>query len=86
MNLFPIDKLKIDQAFTRNVINDPKIATLVRAIISMAKALGLETISEGVETQKQKDFIVEEGCNTIQGYFTGRPMSAEQLQEFLKNR
>lgn len=86
LNLFPIDKLKIDQSFTKNVTNDPKIATLVRAIISMAKALGLETIAEGVETQEDQDFIQKEGCDTIQGYFTGRPMSAEQIQEFLKNR
>ena len=86
LNLFPIDKLKIDQTFTRNVIDNPKIATLVRAIISMAKALGLTTIAEGVETQEQQDFIEKEGCDTIQGYFTGRPMPAEQIQEFLENR
>lgn len=84
LNLFPIDKLKIDQVFTRNVIDDPKIATLVRAIISMAKALGLETIAEGVETQEQQDFIQIEGCDTIQGYFRGRPMPAEELEDFLK--
>jgi diguanylate cyclase (GGDEF)-like protein len=86
LNLFPIDKLKIDQSFTKNVTNDLKIATLVRAIISMAKALGLETIAEGVETQEQQDFIQREGCDTIQGYFRGRPMPAEEIEDLLKNR
>jgi len=85
LHLFPIDKLKIDQAFTRKVIDDPKIATLVRAIISMAKALGVETIAEGVETQEHQDFIKMEGGTTIQGYFTGRPMPSEELEVFFEN-
>ncbi len=85
LNYFPIDKLKIDQSFTRNVMEDSKIATLVRAIISMGKALGLEIIAEGVETVEQQDFIRMEGCDTIQGYFTGRPMPPKELEAFLNN-
>ncbi|MGB5965809.1 MAG: EAL domain-containing protein [Sulfurimonadaceae bacterium] len=83
---FPIDKLKIDQSFIRDVIVDKSEATLVRAIISMAKALELKTIAEGVETQEQLDFLRAEGCEEVQGYLLGRPMPAEQLQDFLKNR
>lgn len=83
---FPIDKLKIDQSFVRDVIVDKNDATLVRAIISMANALELKTIAEGVETQEQLDFLRIEGCEEIQGYFIARPMPAEQIQDFLKNR
>lgn len=83
---FPIDKLKIDQSFIRDLTVDKNDATLVRAIISMALALGLKTIAEGVETQEQLDFLRNEGCEEIQGYLLGRPMPAEQLEVFLKNR
>ncbi len=83
---FPIDKLKIDRSFVRDVSVDKNDATLVKAIISMALALGLKTIAEGVETQEQLNFLRKEGCEEIQGYLLGRPMPAEQIQEFLKNR
>ena len=83
---FPIDKLKIDQSFVRDITVDENDATLVKAIISMALALGLKTIAEGVETQEQLDFLRNEGCEEIQGYLLGRPMSAEQIEDFLKNR
>jgi diguanylate cyclase (GGDEF)-like protein/PAS domain S-box-containing protein len=86
LNLFPFDKLKIDRAFTKNVTKDLKVANLVNAIISMAKALGLKTLTEGVETQEELDFIVKEGCHEVQGYFTGRPMDSEQVQELLNNK
>ncbi len=86
LKLFPIDKLKIDQSFVRDVILDKSNASLVRAIISMARTLGLNTIAEGVETQEQLDFLRAEGCEKVQGYFLGRPMPSEQLEDFLKNR
>jgi len=82
---FPIDKLKIDKSFVKDVIVDKSDAGLVRAIISMAKALELKTIAEGVETQEQLDFLRAEGCEGIQGYLLGGPMPAEQLEDLLKN-
>lgn len=78
---FPIDKLKIDQSFVRDVLKDINDASLVRAIIAMAQALGLRAIAEGVETQGQFDFLDAEGCDEIQGYHIGRPMPAEQVAE-----
>ncbi len=83
---FPIDKLKIDQSFVRDVIVNKSDASLVRAIISMARALELKTIAEGVETQQQLDFLRAEECEEIQGYLVGRPMPSEELKVFLKNR
>ena len=83
---FPIDKLKIDQSFIRDVTVDKNGTTLVRAIIAMALALDLKTIAEGVETQEQLEFLRHEGCEEIQGYLFGRPMPAEQIEELQKKR
>ena len=83
LKLFPIDKIKIDQSFVRDVIMNKSDASLVKAIISMARTLGLKTIAEGVETQEQLDFLRAEGCKEVQGYFLGRPMPAEQLSFYV---
>lgn len=86
LKLFPIDKLKIDQSFVRDMLLNKSDANLVRAIISMAKALELKTIAEGVEMQEQLDFLHIENCEEIQGYFISRPVPAELLHNFLKNK
>lgn len=80
---FPIDKLKIDQSFVRDVLTDVNDAGLVRAIIAMARALQLRVIAEGVETQGQLDFLRADGCDEIQGYHIARPMLAEQAAELI---
>ncbi len=80
---FPIDKLKIDQSFVRDILTDVNDAGLVRAIIAMAQALGLKVIAEGVETQGQLDFLSVEGCHEIQGYHIARPMNAEQATDLI---
>lgn len=85
LKLFPIDKLKIDQSFVRDITIDKNDASLVRAIISMSRSLGLKTIAEGVETQEQFDFLQAESCEEIQGYFIAKPMPAEELQDFLQH-
>lgn len=86
LKLFPIDKLKIDQSFVRDVLVDKSDASLVRAIIAMGKALELTTIAEGVETKEQIDFLRMEGCNEIQGYFLAKPIPAHEFTHFLRNR
>jgi diguanylate cyclase (GGDEF)-like protein len=76
---FPFDKIKIDQSFVRQVPDDPESSAIVRAIITMAKCLGMSTTVEGVETPEQFDFSVAAGCDTIQGYLIGRPLTSANL-------
>ncbi|MET0858905.1 MAG: EAL domain-containing protein [Telluria sp.] len=81
---FPIDKLKIDQSFVRDVLTDLSDASLVRAVIAMARALRLTVIAEGVETRGQYDFLRADGCDELQGYHIARPMPAEQVPAFVR--
>jgi EAL domain-containing protein (putative c-di-GMP-specific phosphodiesterase class I) len=76
---FPFDKIKIDQSFVRQVPHDAESAAIVRAIITMAKCLGMSTTVEGVETSAQFDFSVAAGCNTIQGYLISQPLDRASL-------
>jgi diguanylate cyclase (GGDEF)-like protein/PAS domain S-box-containing protein len=75
----PLDQLKIDQSFVRDVLDDPNDAAIVRAILAMGQNLGLEIIAEGVETTGQRDFLARYGCSNYQGYLFGRPGPVEQL-------
>ncbi|WP_147694974.1 EAL domain-containing protein, partial [Vogesella mureinivorans] len=70
---FPIDTLKIDRSFVRDVVADPHNAAVTNAIISLAKSLALKITAEGVETQDQFEYIKSQGCNEIQGYYFSRP-------------
>ncbi len=78
----PIDRLKIDQAFIRDVNTDPNDAAIVRAIITLGHSLNLEVIAEGVETAEQLAFVRNEGCDDVQGYYFSPPVPAEDF-EFL---
>lgn len=80
---FQVYKLKIDQSFTRDITIDADDKAIVAAIISMAKSLGLQTIAEGVETPDQMDFLREQGCTEMQGYYYSRPLGADQFEEFV---
>jgi diguanylate cyclase (GGDEF)-like protein len=82
---FPIDKLKIDQSFVCDIPNSEDDSAIVKAIIALAKTLGLSLIAEGVETQEQKDFLIENSCINIQGYLYAKPMNAQDAQAFLEN-
>lgn len=80
----PIDKLKIDQAFIRNLPSDEEDAAIAQAVIALAKSLNLKIIAEGVETKEQRDFIVESGCENIQGYLYSRPVPAHEFELLLR--
>ncbi len=80
---FPIQQLKIDQSFVRDVTNDASDATMVRTIILMAKSLRLDVIAEGVETKEQADFLYQSGCERAQGYHFKRPVSAQAFEALL---
>jgi diguanylate cyclase (GGDEF)-like protein/PAS domain S-box-containing protein len=81
----PVDKLKIDQSFVRDIETDESDAAIIRSIISLGHRLNLRVVAEGVETQEQLDFLRIRGCDEMQGYFYARPMSAASFAEFVKN-
>jgi diguanylate cyclase (GGDEF)-like protein/PAS domain S-box-containing protein len=76
---FPIDKLKVDQSFVRDMLDDPADLAIVRATIALGHELGLKLVGEGVETQGQAAILTELGCEELQGYFFAKPLNAEAL-------
>lgn len=83
---FPIDRLKIDQSFTREVNTSSDGAAIARAVIQLGHALDLRVIAEGVETKEQLEFLRDNECDEIQGYYFSRPLDAKALREFLVAR
>ncbi len=75
----PLDQLKIDQSFVRDVLTDPNDAAIARTILGLGHTLGLDVIAEGVETADQRNFLAMHGCRAFQGYLFGRPVAAEQF-------
>ncbi|WEN15440.1 EAL domain-containing protein [Rhodanobacter sp. AS-Z3] len=80
---FPIDALKIDRMFVRDITTDHDTATITSAIIAMARSLNKDVIAEGVETHEQGSFLRHAGCSQLQGYLYGVPMPAAELQKLL---
>jgi diguanylate cyclase (GGDEF)-like protein/PAS domain S-box-containing protein len=81
---FPVDKLKIDIAFVRNITTSPDDAAIVLAIIEMAHSLKLEVVAEGVETLEQLSYLRRHRCDQIQGYYFSRPLAVPELEELLQ--
>ncbi|MGR9051348.1 MAG: EAL domain-containing protein, partial [Gammaproteobacteria bacterium] len=81
---FALNKLKIDQSFSRKMLDNPDSENIVDAIISLAKNLNLKTIAEGVETEAQLSVLKQKQCDEIQGYYFSKPVPAEQFGELLK--
>ncbi|WP_039056735.1 bifunctional diguanylate cyclase/phosphodiesterase [Enterobacter sp. Bisph1] len=78
----PACELKIDRAFVRELSKEGEDATIVSAIVALAKTLNLKVVAEGVETVEQQTFLTELGCNTLQGYLLGKPVSAESITAY----
>lgn len=80
---FPVDALKIDKSFVRDIARDADSAAIVKAIISLAHILNLRVIAEGVEDEEQHAFLKENACDEVQGYFFGKPMAVEDFTAWL---
>ncbi len=85
LKMLPVNKLKIDQSFIRDIETDEGDAAIIRSIISLGHRLNLRVIAEGVETQEQLDFLRIRGCDEIQGYFYARPLAADAFMAFVRN-
>ena len=80
---FPVDVLKIDQSFVRDMLVDKSDAAIIEAIVKLGQALGLELVAEGVETREQADALLAYGCQIMQGYLYSRPLPFAQMCERL---
>lgn len=83
---FPVDEIKIDRSFVRDLERDANDAAIVTAVLRLGRSLNLAVTAEGVETLEQAAFLRIEGCTNVQGYLYGRPMPAEHVPGFLRNR
>lgn len=85
LRLLPIQEVKIDQSFVKDIVKNKQDAKLVRTILAMAKALHLRVVAEGVETHAQANYLMNAGCEEFQGYLYARPMPIDHLVTFIRN-
>jgi len=84
MKQFPIDTIKIDRSFVRDLPNDSEDQAIAQAIISMGKALGMTVIAEGVETVEQETFLRNHACDEMQGFLFSKPLPPKQMADLLR--
>ena len=80
----PLDQLKIDQSFVRDVLSNSDDAAIARTIVALAHSLGMEVIAEGVETEEQREFLFKNGCHAYQGYLFSRPVPQDKFEQLLR--
>lgn len=85
LKIMPIDKIKIDRAFIRELHRDSRDQAIVKAITAMASELGCRVLAEGVESTRQAEFLAANGCSQIQGYLYAKPMEKQDLKRFYEN-
>jgi EAL domain-containing protein (putative c-di-GMP-specific phosphodiesterase class I) len=83
---FPIDTLKVDRSFIRDIPQDLEDKAITEAIIAMGKSLNLTVVAEGVETLQQESFLRDHACDETQGFYFSKPISSEQFAELLRRR
>ena len=81
---FPIHTLKMDKSFIDHVTDDEEDASFARMVIGIAKSMNLDLIAEGVESESQLQFLKDEGCRLIQGFYFSKPLSAEKARDYLQ--
>ena len=84
LHRLPIDSIKVDRSFVRQITQCDESKAIVRAIVAMANSLDLQVIAEGVETEDQLSAVAKEGCHLIQGYLFSRPLSVETISGLLQ--
>jgi EAL domain-containing protein (putative c-di-GMP-specific phosphodiesterase class I) len=82
----PLDQLKIDQSFVRDVLVDLNNGAIAQTIIALGQTMGLSVIAEGVETEEQRDYLARLGCHACQGYLFGRPLPLEEFEGLMNIR
>jgi EAL domain-containing protein (putative c-di-GMP-specific phosphodiesterase class I) len=80
----PVDELKIDRSFVKNIAHDENDVAIVRSITGLAHDLGLTVVAEGIEDRPSWDMLARLGCDVVQGYYVSRPLPAEALVQWLR--